>query len=106
MIRKQIYIEPEQERYLKELAREREKSEAEVIRDAINHEIQLNLDLYSERVERFFKNSLKAKDRFLSWEEEMEFIQSLIDKGPIKGKRKWNRESLYEDRLIRKKSGD
>ena len=31
-----------------------------------------------------------------AWERELAFIDSLIAKGPIKGKRTWKREDLYD----------
>jgi antitoxin ParD1/3/4 len=40
MIRKQVYIRPKQERLLKRLARKTGKTEAEIIRDAIDRQTE------------------------------------------------------------------
>lgn len=81
MVRKQIYIEPEQEIRLKRLSKELGKPEAEIIRQAIEAQT---------RAMRPIQRDLKA------WEKERDFIQELIKAGPIPGKRTWTRESLYE----------
>jgi hypothetical protein len=81
MVRKQIYIEQDQERLLKRLSKELGKPEAEIIRQAINAQTQ----------------SLKLIQRDLkAWEEERKFIEGLIAAGPVPGRRTWTRESLYE----------
>ncbi len=36
------------------------------------------------------------KGRLSWWKEEKEFIRKLMEKGPMKGKRRWKREDLYE----------
>jgi len=80
-VRKQIYIEPRQNRLLKQLVRIRGDSEAEIIRRAI--------DEYARDMQ-FPARDLDA------WEEEKEYIQSLMAKGPVEGKRTWRREDLYD----------
>ncbi len=80
MIRKQIYIEPEQEALLKRLSREQGLTEAELIRSGIV---------------RLSSRSNVVRD-ITVWEEEKKFIRSLMKKGPLKGKRRWTREDLYE----------
>jgi len=80
MIRKQVYIEPEQETLLKRLSREQGLTEAELIRSGIV---------------RLSSRSNVIKD-ITFWEEEKKFIRSLMKKGPLKGKRRWKREDLYE----------
>ena len=80
MIRKQVYIETEQEALLKRLSKEQGLTEAELIRSGI-------LKLSS-------RSNVVRDIRF--WEEEKRFIRSLMKKGPLKGKRRWTREDLYE----------
>ncbi len=80
MIRKQVYIEPEQEVLLKRLSREQGLTEAELIRSGI---VKLS------------SRSNVVRD-ITFWEEEKRFIRSLMKKGALKGKRRWTREDLYE----------
>jgi hypothetical protein len=87
-IRKQVYIEPKQEILLKRLARARGVTEAEVIRNAIEREAS-SISLKENTFD------LKA------WDDLRVFILSLIDKGPVSGGRKWNREDIYEERVNR-----
>ena len=80
-VRKQIYIDPEQETMLKRLAGETGMPEAEIIRQAIDRHAQ----------------SLHAPRRDLrAWSAEREFITRLIEQGRISGGRSWRREDLYE----------
>jgi hypothetical protein len=81
MVRKQVYIEPRQEALLKRLARETGAKEAEIIRQAIDRQAQTFL---------FPRRDLSA------WQEEREFINRLIQQGPLPGGRRWRREDLYE----------
>jgi len=80
-VRKQIYIEPQQERMIKRLAQLRGGSEAEIIRQAI--------DDYT-RMLRF-----PARD-LATWQSEKMYIQQLMANGAAPGKRTWRREDLYE----------
>lgn len=80
-VRKQIYIEPDQDALLKWLAAEMGVTEAEVIRQAIDRQARLF---------RFGRRNLRA------WEEEQSFIESLIEQGPVSGGRTWRREELHE----------
>ena len=80
-VRKQIYIEPYQEIILKRLADETGISEAEFVRQAIDHHAQL------------FQH---PKRDLSAWEEEKAFIAHLIEQGPVQGGRTWRREDLYE----------
>lgn len=80
-IRKQIYIEPEQEVRLKQLSQQTGSSEAEVIRQAIAQ--------YTQESE-VFQRDLKC------WEQERVFIENLISLGKITGSRTWRRDDLYE----------
>lgn len=81
MIRKQIYIEPEQEAQLKQLASRTGLAEAELIRQAI--------DQYVATARRLPRN-LKV------WEEEKRYIEALMAQGPVEGERTWRREDLYD----------
>jgi hypothetical protein len=80
-IRKQVYIDPEQEQALKRLSEETGLSEAEIIRQAIDRQT---------RVLWFPKRDREA------WERELAFIDELIALGPVEGRRTWRREELYE----------
>jgi len=81
MVRKQIYIEPEQEALLKRLTRLSGISEAELIRQAIEHQIRFSL--------------LSLRD-LEAWRREKAFITRLMKQGPVRGRRTWKREELYE----------
>jgi len=80
-IRKQIYLEPEQDRLLKHLSRKTGLSEAELIRNAIDQQTDIG-------------NA--GKGRYEMWKEEKAFIKRLMQKPSIKGKRAWRREELHE----------
>jgi len=79
-VRKQLYIEPDQEATLKRLAKKTGMTEAEIIRQAIDRQT---------RMLRFPKRDLSA------WEKERAFIVKLIRQGPVAGGRTWQREDLY-----------
>jgi hypothetical protein len=89
MVRKQIYIEPRQEILLRQMAKRRSVSEAELIRLAIdrqlgNGELQ---PLPSDPV---------------AWEQAYQFMMELRALGPIEGQaRAWKRQELYEERINR-----
>ena len=78
MKRKQIYLEPEQDRRLRLLSRRQAKTASELIREGVNRVLDE-----------------PPLDRG-ACERELAFIDSLIAKGPIKGKRTWKREDLYD----------
>ena len=80
-VRKQIYIEPYQEAILKRLATETGISEAEIIRQAIHHHVQL---------------IQHPKPDLVAWAAEKAFIEHLIAQSPLPGGRTWQREDLYE----------
>lgn len=80
-VRKQIYIEPRQDIVLKRLAEETGATEAEIIRQAIDRHTRLF---------RFPGRDMAA------WEKERAFITHLIERGPVAGRRTWQREDLYE----------
>jgi hypothetical protein len=80
-IRKQIYIESDQEILLKRLSNERGISEAEIIRQAITqHVLERRAPFRDPR----------------AWAAERKFITGLIEQGPVAGERTWRREDLYE----------
>ncbi len=85
-IRKQIYIEPEQEALLKQVAEETGKSEEEIICEAL--ELHVKALGYAGR-------DLDA------WAEEKAFIMRLIEEGRASGRRTWRREDLYDRRVLR-----
>lgn len=80
-IRKQIYIEADQDVLLKQLVHQKGGSEAEIIRQAI---AQYALSFQSPTLD------------LSAWEQERVFIQNLITQGPIVGARTWQREDLHE----------
>ena len=80
-IRKQIYIEADQDVLLKQLVHQKGGSEAEIIRQAI---AQYALSFQSPTLD------------LSAWEQERAFIQNLMAQGPIQGERTWQREDLHE----------
>lgn len=80
-IRKQIYLDPQQNRLIKQASQRLGVSEAEIIRQAI---VTQTWQL------RPVQKSLKA------WEDERQFLQTLIEQGAVSGKRTWKRDDLYE----------
>jgi predicted DNA-binding protein len=81
MIRKQIYIQAEQESMLKRLSKDMGLSEAEIIRQAIDRQL--------EELE-WRQRALKA------WESEKAFIRKRVKQGSVHGERTWKREDLYD----------
>jgi hypothetical protein len=89
MIRKQIYIQRRQEAQLKRLAKQRGMSEAEIIRRALDNELNV---VAAPRV---------PSDP-LAWEKALAFMRSLHARGPLPNRRRdWKREDLYEERMNR-----
>ena len=84
MVRKQVYIEPRQDELLKKWARESGKSEAEIVRQALD---------------RWLAGEERRRKAGAAWEEERVFIESRIAEGPVDGGRSWTREELYEEPL-------
>ena len=109
MIRKQIYIEPEQEAQLKQVAHQLGVSEAEVIRRAINLHLSELKDArqaakrWEEEV-AFMRSRIgltptgngQSGPRIEAWRKELEYIRNLMALGPVEGGRTWRREDLYE----------
>ncbi len=78
MKRKQIYLDVNQDRRLRALSRYRGKTESELIREGVDRVL-----------------NEPPLDRS-AWERQLALIDSLIAKGPLKGRRTWKREDLYE----------
>ena len=88
MIRKQIYIQRRQQAILKRLARARGVSEAELIRQAIDNQVNASARLTLPDPE--------------AWEKAHRFMVTLHARGPVQGQpRNWKRDDLYEERLNR-----
>ena len=81
MIRKQVYIEPRQDRRLKMLAKDLGVTEAELIRQGID---------------RGLSPMPTSRPDPEAWKEALRFIQARRRKGVPKGKRRWTREELYD----------
>jgi CO/xanthine dehydrogenase Mo-binding subunit len=86
MIRKQIYLEPEQDKTLKAKAKALGISTAELIRRRIT-EPGRGVASYPTRPE--------------AWEEELHFIAERARLADLKKTRGWTRDELYEERLGR-----
>ncbi len=88
MVRKQIYIESHQQRMLRKMARQAGKTEAEIVRNALDEHVRL----------------LREKeDRMRAWRE----IEATVDRRTkpvqVSTGRTWKREDLY-DRDERRRS--
>ena len=81
MIRKQIYIEPRQERSLKSVSKRTGTPEAEIIRHALDEHL---------------RNLQTAAVRAKAWKREMAFIGQRMAEGPLPGGRTWRRDELHE----------
>lgn len=89
MVRKQIYIEPRQDTLLKQAAKRRSVSEAELIRQAIDRQLSGG------------KLQTPPPDP-VAWEQAYQFMLELRARGPVEGQaRTWERQDLYEERLSR-----
>jgi len=84
LVRKQVYIEPRHEDFLKRAAAETGLSEAEIIRQAI--------DLWQEQI------ADRRRVRQL-WAQERAFIESWAALGVVPGGRSWTRDELYDKRV-------
>jgi len=85
MIRKQIYITPQQDAHLKRQARAMRISEAELIRRSLA---------------QFEESSVSHPTRPEAWQEELKFMKERAARLPGgNGKRTWTREDAYEERL-------
>jgi len=89
MVRKQIYIQKRQNALLKRVAEARQTSEAEIIRQALERELNSG-------------NAQRSQVSDDAWEKAYAFMLALREKGPLGGRpRDWKREDLYEERLSR-----
>ena len=87
MVRKQVYIEGRQEALLKRMAQTQGVSEAELIRLAIDRQMNgvLTRSMPADRA---------------AWEQAHHFMLALRARGPLASQaRSWKREDLYEERL-------
>jgi hypothetical protein len=89
MVRKQIYIPRRQEQLLKRLAKERGVSEAEVIRQALDHEAQ--------QQPTPVRASREALEQFLAYAESLRERPEMMQGEPVR----WTREELYAEREAR-----
>ncbi len=81
MKRKQIYIDVNQDRRLRDMARRRRQTESQLIREGID---------------RVLNTPPPPPLDHAAWEEALAFIDHLTRLGPVKGKRTWTREELHE----------
>lgn len=87
MVRKQVYLEPEQEKRLKQQAKALGVSEAELIRRGVGQVTRLPVEV-----------PLDPK----AWHDELAFIRKRARCLKALGqKRRWAREALYAERLPR-----
>jgi len=70
MIRRQVYLEPKHQRELKRMARESGKTEATIIREALD---------------RLISEARLDKERMEVWNAERAFIDQWAAKGPVPG---------------------
>lgn len=80
-VRKQIYIEPQQETTLKQLAEQTGVSEEEIVRQAIDNHL---------------RSLRRSRPDLEAWERIRAFIDQRMQQGPVPGKRAWRREDLYD----------
>ena len=91
MVRKQIYIRPDQDRRLKQIAKSLGVSEAELIRQSLDQAV----------ARRATAQQPPPADRS-AWEEELAFIRRRQALGPLPGTRDWKREDLYDRPVFRR----
>jgi hypothetical protein len=92
MVRKQIYIRPQQEERLKQLAEARAVSEAELIREAIEVMLQ------AAPVEQASK---PLPEKEAAWQAILGSIRDLKPDPERTEPYRWNREELYEERMAK-----
>jgi hypothetical protein len=86
MVRKQVYIAPEQDALLKRRAKELGMSESDLIRWGIEQ-------LSHVRPTRYLDEQ--------AWQDELARIEERGRLPAVEGTRSWTREELYDDRLDR-----
>lgn len=84
MVRKQIYVKPEQDKLLKRRARELSVTESDLIRRGIDQVGRVSAALPLDR---------------RAWQDELAFIQKRARIKELGRYRGWTREELYEKRL-------
>jgi hypothetical protein len=89
MVRKQIYISRRQDALLKRLAKQRGVSEAEVIRQALDYEVEMPGVM--------MRNRKKGLDEIFAYVESLKTRPEFLTGEPYK----WNRQELYEEREMR-----
>ena len=87
MVRKQVYIERRQEELLKAWADETGRTEADIVREALD---------------RWLARERRRREGRAAWEDERAFIEARMGEGPLDGGRAWTRDALYEDRQGRR----
>jgi len=86
MVRKQVYIESEQEHFLKRRADELGLTESELIRRSIDQLARIPVGIpWDPR----------------AWEEELSFMRERASLVSARHPRSWSRDDLYEERLGR-----
>ena len=88
MVRKQIYIGRHHDRLLKRLARQRRVSEAELIREAIDRQVEGGASTPWHRDPG-------------AWDEARRFMSGLARRRSASKPRRFRREDAYRDRLDR-----
>ncbi len=86
MVRKQVYIEPRQDKLLKEWAARMGKTEAEIVRQALDH---------------WLAREQQPQEAEAAWEQVLAFSEERAAQGVVAESRSWTREELYEERLNR-----
>jgi hypothetical protein len=85
MIRKQVYITPDQEAHRKRLSRERGTTESDLIRRGVEQVVRI---------------PTSGRDR-RAWEEEVAFMKERAKLPHLGAPRSWTREDIYEERINR-----
>jgi hypothetical protein len=81
MVRKQVYLRPEQNQRLKRFARAEKRTEADLIRHAVD-------------------DYIAKQDRVASWEEHIKEIDEWLKTAPKIASRKFNREEIYDRKIF------
>lgn len=80
-IRKQIYLDAQQNEMLKQTSQRLGVSEAEIIRQAIVAQTG---------------RTILGRKNLAAWKQERRFLQFLLEQGSVAGGRTWKREELHE----------
>lgn len=104
MIRKQVYIEPEQDQLLKRRSKELGISEAALIRQAIDRlgpDADGGKSPAARQAWEEAKRVIQERMQLPAWEEELAFIKQRMQLRVPQTGRSWTREEIYEERLAR-----